>query len=249
MHTYEDGQVGFPHEGVRGEGEGRMDDLVDTTEMYLKAVLELEEAGIEPLRVRIAERLHHAKPTVSQTVARLERGAWLSLAPETHRLALSATGRRRAFGVLRKHRIAECFLDRVVGLDWAHVHEEACRWEHVMSDGVAERMAALLGHPERSPYGNPIPPVGATHWVAEVEPVRNLVRHVAADESPTEGRIAWIGEAAQSDPRALERLAEAGILPAASGTFQRHGPAVLSSTPRGEAELPHELAAQVFVAA
>ena len=58
---------------------------------------------------------------------------------------------------MRKHRLAERLLSDVIGLDWAYVHEEACRWEHVMSEQVERRLVELLGHPTESPYGNPIP--------------------------------------------------------------------------------------------
>ena len=58
---------------------------------------------------------------------------------------------------MRKHRLAECLLVQVIGLDWELVHEEACRWEHVMSETVERRLLEVLGHPTVSPYGNPIP--------------------------------------------------------------------------------------------
>ncbi len=59
--------------------------------------------------------------------------------------------------VMRKHRLAERLLTDVIGLEWALVHDEACRWEHVMSERVEQRLVELLDHPDRSPYGNPIP--------------------------------------------------------------------------------------------
>jgi DtxR family Mn-dependent transcriptional regulator len=63
---------------------------------------------------------------------------------------------------MRKHRLAECLLVDVIGLEWEQVHAEACRWEHVMSEAVERRVVELLRHPTESPYGNPIPgPRGA----------------------------------------------------------------------------------------
>ncbi|WP_288819337.1 metal-dependent transcriptional regulator, partial [uncultured Micrococcus sp.] len=108
-----------------------MTDLIDTTEMYLRTILELEEEGITPLRARIVERLEHSGPTVSQTVARMERDGLVQVAADRH-LELTARGRELAVAVLRKHRLAERLLSDVIGLDWAYVHDEACRWEHVM---------------------------------------------------------------------------------------------------------------------
>lgn len=131
-------------------------DLIDTTEMYLKTVFELREMGIAPMRARIAERLGHSGPTVSQTVARMERDGLLRLG-SGRVIELTDEGRRTATAVMRKHRLAERHLLDVIGLDIAQVHDEACRWEHVMSRDVEKRIAAALAPPYLDPFGNPIP--------------------------------------------------------------------------------------------
>ena len=133
-----------------------MTDMIDTTEMYLRTIFELEEDGIPPLRARIAERLGHSGPTVSQTVARMERDGLLAVTDHRH-LELSESGRRAATRVMRKHRLAERLLVDVLGLEWELAHAEACRWEHVISDEVERRIMALVGDSTRSPYGNTIP--------------------------------------------------------------------------------------------
>lgn len=133
-----------------------MKDLVDTTEMYLRTIYDLEEEGVVPLRARIAERLEQSGPTVSQTVARMERDGLLMVAGDRH-LELTDKGRAMAVAVMRKHRLAERLLVDVIGLDWQNVHAEACRWEHVMSEEVEMRLLEVLNHPTTSPYGNPIP--------------------------------------------------------------------------------------------
>ena len=81
----------------------------------------------------------------------------LVVVSEDRTLQLTDAGRQKAVDVMRKHRLAERLLSDVIGLDWAYVHEEACRWEHVMSEQVERRLVELLGHPTESPYGNPIP--------------------------------------------------------------------------------------------
>lgn len=136
-----------------------MNDLIDTTEMYLRTIYELEEEGVVPLRARIAERLGQSGPTVSQTVARMERDGLVVVAGDRH-LELTESGRSRAISVMRKHRLAERLLTDVIGLEWELVHAEACRWEHVMSDAVERKLVALLDNPTISPYGNPIPGLG-----------------------------------------------------------------------------------------
>src|SRR4029078_5788174 len=115
--------------GVRNNGG--VSDLIDTTELYLRTIYERVEEGIVPLRARIAERLHQSGPTVSQTVARMERDGLLAVQGDRH-LELSPKARQRATRVRRKHRLAERLLLDVIGLDIELVHEEACRWEHVM---------------------------------------------------------------------------------------------------------------------
>src|SRR5258708_39600508 len=94
--------------------------LIDTTEMYLRTIFELEEEGIVPLRARIAERLSQSGPTVSQTVARMERDSLLRVEGDRH-LELTGEGRGLATRVMRKHRLAEGLLVHVIGLPWEQV--------------------------------------------------------------------------------------------------------------------------------
>src|SRR5690349_12182279 len=129
--------------------------------MYLKTIFELEEEGIVPLRARIAERLHQSGPTVSQTVARMERDGLLTVEGDRH-LAFTDRGAKRAMRVMRKHRLAERLLVDVIGLDWEQVHTEACRWEHVMSETVERRLDGL-GH-------DVLPPAGLRVHLLPVEP-------------------------------------------------------------------------------
>jgi DtxR family Mn-dependent transcriptional regulator len=130
--------------------------LIDSTEMYLRTVLELEEEGVPALRARLAERLGLSAPSVSEGVSRLVKDGHVELAAD-RTVQLTAAGRLRATHVLRKHRLAERLLADVLGLEPEHVHEEACRWEHVISDRVEDKLVAFLGNPGTSPYGNPIP--------------------------------------------------------------------------------------------
>src|SRR4029079_9067230 len=105
-----------------------------------------------PLRARIAERLHQSGPTVSQTVARMERDGLLTVEGDRH-LQLSGEGHRLAVRVMRKHRLAERLLTDVIGLEWEMVHAEACRWEHVTAETGEGRRAATPGAPGATPNG------------------------------------------------------------------------------------------------
>ncbi|OMQ14102.1 dihydrofolate reductase [Modestobacter sp. VKM Ac-2676] len=189
-----------------------MNDLIDTTEMYLRTIFELEEEGITPLRARIAERLHQSGPTVSQTVARMERDGLLTVQGDRH-LQLSDEGRALATAVMRKHRLAECLLVDVIGLDYADVHEEACRWEHVMSEAVERKLLSLLGNPTVSPFGNPIPGLDALG--GDTSAVLDALTLLSTTATP-EGRqvvVRRISEQLQEDGQLLRSLADHGVRP------------------------------------
>lgn len=185
-----------------------MGDLVDTTEMYLKTVYEMLEDGVPPLRARIVERLDHSGPTVSQTVARMERDGLLYLA-DNRRIEFTDQGVELAREVVRKHRLAERLLLDLIGLDWVMVHDEACRWEHVMSDAVEMRLLDLLHHPSTDPYGNPIPD-GHAGIEGSGTSVSQIVEQFGGIVAT---KIVRIGEPIQAEPRMLAFFDEAGILP------------------------------------
>ncbi|PZS20311.1 MAG: dihydrofolate reductase [Pseudonocardiales bacterium] len=190
-------------------------DLIDTTEMYLRTVYELEEEGVVPLRARIAERLGQSGPTVSQTVARMERDGLLSVAGDRH-LQLSDTGRHQAVSVMRKHRLAERLLADVIGLDWEEVHIEACRWEHVMSEAVERRIVAMLDEPRVCPHGNPIPGLEELGVpVVAADEVTGLFSLTAAarGSASAEVTIDRISEQLQPDVELMHLLTRAGLRP------------------------------------
>jgi DtxR family Mn-dependent transcriptional regulator len=229
-----------------------MTDLVDTTEMYLRTILDLEEEQIVPLRARISERLGHSGPTVSQTIARMERDGLVVVEGDRH-LALTVEGRRRAVHVMRKHRLAERLLADVIGLDWAFVHDEACRWEHVMSEQVERRLLEMLDHPTESPYGNPIPglqELGDPPAPAFMDGVDNIVELVAQSTGPVDGVIRRLGEPVQFEPELLQQLQAAGVMPGATASISAAGSYVFVQVAGfGEGlELPNEVAIHIFVA-
>ena len=112
---------------------------------------------------------------------------------------LTAAGRQLALHVLRRHRLIELFLVRVLGFEWTEVHDEAERLEHAVSDRVVERIDELLGHPEVDPHGHPIPSVsgavGATAATPldEIEPGRRV-------------RVARVSDRDVGFLRALEKI-------------------------------------------
>jgi len=193
-------------------------ELIDTTEMYLRTIFELEEEGTVPLRARIAERLGQSGPTVSQTVARMERDGLVIVSGDRH-LELTSSGRGYAVSVMRKHRLAECLLVNVIGLPWEDVHPEACRWEHVMSEAVERRIWELLDNPTASPYGNPIPglaELGADRDVSMiVAPSLSSVTQ-RLNSTPIRVLVRRIDEPLQTEQEVMAALRRAGAIPGAT---------------------------------
>ncbi len=228
-----------------------MTDLVDTTEMYLRTIIDLEEEGIPPFRARISERIGHSGPTVSQTVARMERDGLLVVEVD-RQLSLTTKGRKKAIEVTRKHRLAERLLADVIGLDWSLVHEEACRWEHVMSEQVERKLIAMLGEPTESPYGNPIP---AMEEIGGPKSEGFLVGVVRATELGADGEhrgiLRRIGEPAQFDPELLKRFQLAGVIPGARVTVQLtpEGYRIETDLPQGVIVVPEDIAHHLYLAA
>jgi DtxR family Mn-dependent transcriptional regulator len=221
--------------------------------MYLRTIYELEEEGIVPLRARIAERLQQSGPTVSQTVARMERDGLVKVEGDRH-LSMTELGRTLATRVMRKHRLAECLLTEVIGMPWEDVHVEACRWEHVMSDAVEARLVTLLKGPTSCPHGNPIPGLDELGIEApkagDEEPIATMIDLAGAREVPVVVRR--ISEQVQSDPAVMLKLKQVGIQPGREVTLAASddGVRVIGDGQADDtaAELPRDIAVHVFVA-
>lgn len=234
--------------------------LIDTTEMYLRTIFELVEEGIVPLRARIAERLSQSGPTVSQTVARMQRDGLVRVEGDRH-LELTPTGRDLAIQVMRKHRLAECLLVNIIGLPWEDVHIEACRWEHVMSEAVERRLVELLGWPSECPHGNPIPGLAelgtrpdaeeaADDTDASTERLSPMTDVAGADGVPV--IVRRISEQVQSDSALMLKLKQVGIQPGREVTLAASDDGVrVTSGEQADshaAEFSRRVADHVFVA-
>ena len=231
--------------------------LIDTTEMYLRTIFELEEEDVTPLRARIAERLGQTGPTVSQTVARMERDGLVHVLGD-RQLSLSDVGRTLATRVMRKHRLAECLLVGVIKLPWEEVHIEACRWEHVISESVERRVVELLGYPVRCPHGNLIPGLAELGLPGEAQEKMRAATNEAgvamtkvAPADPARVVIRRIGEQIQSDLDLMLKLKRAGIQPGREVILMASHDGVHvtagDSTDVTSTDLPGAIAAHIFV--
>jgi DtxR family Mn-dependent transcriptional regulator len=212
-----------------------------TDEEYLQTYLELQEDGIRPIGARLSERLGISAAAVSEGMHRLiGRG----LAEEQDRMVvLTAAGEKAGRTVIRRHRLAECFLVDILGLRWERAHPEAARWEHALSEDVEERIIAMLGDPATCPHGNPIP---GSKRAGPAEPSVPL-----AESAPGLMRLVRISEQAQTDEAAIAFLASAGLLPGAvlevMAIGSRPSPGVQVRADRGEWTVPATTAALVWV--
>jgi DtxR family transcriptional regulator, Mn-dependent transcriptional regulator len=148
---------------------------------------------------------------------------------------------------MRKHRLAERLLLDVIGLEWPYVHEEACRWEHVMSDRVERKILQLLDDPTQSPYGNPIPglaelgsavPAAApSETDSGSDPVPLSALNVVATAVEQVVTVRRIGEPAQQDPAVLASLHRAGLVPGLQITVRLAGVGVEVAAPEAAQRL------------
>ena len=123
-------------------------------EEYCETIYELGEDDLDVIQARIAERMDVSRPAVSEMVKRLESEGLIEAGRQ---ITLTTKGMHLAETVVRRHRLAECFLTDILGLSWADAHQEAGKWEHVISPTVEKAMMARLDDPTTCPHGNPIP--------------------------------------------------------------------------------------------
>jgi DtxR family Mn-dependent transcriptional regulator len=184
-------------------------------EEYLEAVHSLKEEGTPVIGARLAERLGRSAPSVSEMLDRLSDEGYVRRDGRT--VELTEKGSVLAAKVVRKHRLAERLLVDVIGLEWHKVHEEAGRWEHVISDDVEARLVILLGDPATCPHGNPIPGSATRPSGARQRPL--------AEMTPgTRVRLERISEDVEIDMRSLVYLDEHGFIPGATALVTSRGP-------------------------
>jgi DtxR family Mn-dependent transcriptional regulator len=182
-------------------------------EEYLEAIHELEEEGTQVIQARLADRLGHSAPAVSEMIRRLKGDGYLTV--EDRDVRLTAKGRARAESVVRKHRLAERLLTDIIGLPWHKAHIEACRWEHVISDEVEARLVILLGNPQTCPHGNPIP--GSRPDSRELVALSSLKggEHI---------RLERVTEQVEINLEALAYLSDNGFVPGADARVASRAP-------------------------
>lgn len=192
--------------------------LTEKMEEYLEALFKLSCEEGPPTPTRLSEYLGVTAPTVLDMLHRLEaegfvrysgtpkgRGGGKGSGRARHAVHLTPKGQRAARTLVRRHRISERFLTDVLGLDWESAHREACKFEHVLSPEVEEKLAEVMGNPETCPHGYPIPDKDG-NIRGEAEEVKPLCDFC-------EGEKGCIARVAEEEPQLLQYLATLGVLP------------------------------------
>ena len=171
-------------------------------EDYLKAIYEVARVEERVTTNALAERLGVAPASVTGMVKKLAEMRLVTHEPYRG-VALSAPGRRIAIEVLRHHRLVETYLHAALGVPWDEVHDEAERWEHVLSEALEARIDAALGHPTTDPHGAPIP----TPALELVEPDWPPLARLET------GQRATVAEVSDHDPHLLRYVGALGLYP------------------------------------
>ncbi|HEX3795974.1 MAG TPA: metal-dependent transcriptional regulator [Acidimicrobiales bacterium] len=219
---------------------GVLNEFHPPVEEYLQAIQTLTEEGDPVIQARIAERLGKTAPSVSEMLDRLTTDGYVDRSGRE--ISLTTRGHSIAVSVIRKHRLAERLLVDVIGLPWHLVHEEAGRWEHVISDDVEARLVELLGDPATCPHGNPIP--GSANATSH----RSQIRLLDAELGQAI-RFERLTEEVELDGPSLRYLDDAGFIPgieATIGTKAPDGTMVLDVAGQSVA-LGRELTSRLFV--
>jgi DtxR family transcriptional regulator, Mn-dependent transcriptional regulator len=175
-----------------------------TVENYLKQIYLEQQSGEEDLvpMGKLASVMGVVPGTATSMVKALSDSGLVDYEPRGG-ARLTAGGEQLALHVLRRHRLVELFLVRVLKLDWSEVHAEAEELEHVISDKVLDRIDALLGHPKFDPHGDPIPP-------AKGKLAESRLQSLAECKSNRRFRVARV---TAQDPQFLKFLNRCGLLP------------------------------------
>ncbi len=184
-------------------------------EEYLQTIASLAGEGRPVIQARIAERLGKAPPSVGEMLDRLEADGFVKRTGR--KITLTKKGNTTATRVIRRHRLAERLLVDVIGLPWHLAHDEAGRWEHVISEEVERRLVVLLGDPGTCPHGNPIP--GSSNEVLLQASV--TLADVAVGKTV---RFVRMSEDVEMNMAAMRYLGDAGFIPGRTAKIQTKAP-------------------------
>jgi DtxR family Mn-dependent transcriptional regulator len=183
-------------------------------EDYLKTIYILAQEESPVTTSKVAEAREIKPSSVTSMVQRMEKMGYVHY--QKHRgVTLTNAGKKIALEMIRHHRIIELYLTQELGFGWEEVHEQAEVLEHVISEELEARMAAVLGNPTRDPHGEPIPTLDGEIQTLSTIPLRAL-------KNGQTGQVIRIGDDTNSE--LLRYLAEIGIVPDTLITLKKIDP-------------------------
>ena len=178
--------------------------LTRSKQDYLKALFVLE--GEDAVATSsLATRLGVSAPSVTSMLRKLGEERLIAYTPRGG-ARLTDSGRRQALALIRRHRILETFLVRVLGLDWSEVHADAEVLEHHISDRVLDAIDRLVGHPAEDPHGHVIPDRQGRMRRRTLRPLAEL----------DPGARATVREIRDADGRRMAHWKQVGLVPGAA---------------------------------
>lgn len=182
-------------------------------EDYLKAIYELQEKTEKVTTSAVADELEVAPASATNMLKKLSEMKLVAHEPYQG-VTLTKAGQKVALEVIRHHRLIETYLAEALGVPWDQVHEEAEKWEHILSEDLEDRMDEKLGYPTRDPHGAPIPSRDGTVPDASSVRLNTLI----------EGQSAVIVEVNDRNPELLRYLGTLGLYPKARITVVEVAP-------------------------
>lgn len=188
-----------------------MPEITQAVQDYLKAIHSLGGAEGDVMPARIGDRLGVRAPSVTGMLKRLAEAGWVHYEPGSG-VRLTTAGVSEARRVIRRHRLVELFLTRVLGLDWSEVDREAEALEHAISPRLEQAIAAHLGEPLEDPHGHPIPTREGELARRDLRPLHEF----------RDGQRVLIREVQDDNPDRLRRWQAQGLVPGAVVTILRY---------------------------
>jgi len=213
--------------------------MTSTTEDYLRAIYQLQEECKPVSTTRLAQELRVTPASVTSMLKKLAKMELIIYKPYK-RVKFTEAGYQAALRIIRFHRLAEAYLVDVLDVPWDRVHQEAHKWEHVLSDDIAARLERALGYPSCDPHGDPIPTADGA--VPQQTGIRLTELQV--------GQRAIVTRVQDETPALLQYLGSLGLYPQVALQIMEVAPLQGPLTLRvgdNEKFIGHNAATQVYV--
>ncbi len=211
-----------------------------TEENYIKSIYSLSHQSGEVSVSELARKLNVKLPTINSMIKKLAAKKVVAYAPYQG-IKLSEKGNKEALSIIRKHRLAELFLVKIMGLGWEEVHDIAEQLEHVDSDLFYNRIDKLLGYPKADPHGEPIPDVNG----------KIISKNRISLSQVTEGTLAKITAVGNDEKSFLDHLNAKGLQIGDSITVKKKelfdGSMMIINKSKKETMLSHQVAERIWV--